>query len=305
MDIWKHKALVHGVAYNEEILLYTLTEQTNDLGSKVSSLELATRENTVEVKKLADLVMKASVVDSQARLIVENLKTSKEMAEIRKPCGTAKQRKPEEPKVLWVGTSISDQHLDQSALEMKTNTKVDKLKAFTITREEGKKNKNLNAEDLVSKALESNDYEVMVLELGVNEVSNLNIEAERHVLKEHMRRHMEKLFHLSLQYITHHPNLKVVLLNLLPRLDSVIHSELSRWADQEMARIWEENGRLDNIVLESLNLQVGSAREKEDVFGRKLGTKGFGIHLRGKLGNKEFTYRAAKLLQRMTMSVGC
>ena len=52
MDIWKHKALVHGVAYNEEILLYALTEQNYDLGSKVSSLELATRENTVEVKKL-------------------------------------------------------------------------------------------------------------------------------------------------------------------------------------------------------------------------------------------------------------
>ena len=71
MDIWKHTALVHGVAYNEEILLYALTEQNYDLGSKVSGLELATRENTVEVKKLADLVMKesmsmASVVDSQA-----------------------------------------------------------------------------------------------------------------------------------------------------------------------------------------------------------------------------------------------
>ena len=91
----------------------------------------------------------------------------------------------------------------------------------------------------------------------------------------------------------------MVLLNLLPRLDSVIRSELSRRANQDMARLWEENGRLDNIVLESLNLQVGLAREREEVFGRKLGTKGFGIHLRGKFGKQEFTYRAVKLLQKV------
>ena len=304
MDLWKHKALIHNVAYNDEILLYALTEQNYDLDRKVNNLELATRENTAEVKKLVEVINKESesmtnVVDSQAKLIIENIKIGRQMEDMIKANSTAAEIKPEEPKVLWVGTSLSDQHLDQSILEEKTKTKVDKLKAFTITRSEGKKNKNLNAEDLVSKALENNGYEVLVLELGVNEVSNLNIEAEKHVLREHMRNHMEKLFHLALQYITDHPNLKVVVLNRLPRLDSAIRSDLSRWADQDMARLWEENGRLDSIVIESLNLQVGSARDKEDVFGRKHGTKSFGIHLRGRAGNKEFTYRATKLLHRV------
>ena len=200
---------------------------------------------------------------------------------------------------MWVGTSLSDQHLDKSVLEKQTNTRVDKLKTFTITRDEGRKNKYLNAEDLVSKALENNEYNVLVLELGVNEVSNPNIQAEKHVLREHMRKHMEKLFHLSLQFATDHPNLKVVLLNLLPRLDSVIRADISRLANQDMAKLWEENSPPDNIVIESLNLQVDSRKEKEEVFGRHLGTKSYGIHLRGVDGNKEFSYRAARLLCRV------
>ena len=32
------------------------------------------------------------------------------------------------------------------------------------------------------------------------------------------------------------------------------------------------------------------------MFGQHLGNKGFGIHLRGVAGSKEFTYRAARLL---------
>ena len=54
MDLWKHKALVHGVAYSDEILLYVLTEQNFELDKKVRQLEDATRENTAEVRKLVD-----------------------------------------------------------------------------------------------------------------------------------------------------------------------------------------------------------------------------------------------------------
>ena len=294
MDLWKHKAIAHNVAYNEEILLYALTEQNYDLGVKVSSLELATRENTEEFKKLVGVVVKENqsvenVVESKTQPTVDNQKTSRK----------EKETNVVERKVLWAGTSLSTQHLDKDALEKKTNTKVDKLKVFTITREEGKKNKDLNAEELVCRALEGKQYDILVLEIGVNEISNLNIMVEKQVLRATMKNHMEKLFHLSLQYITDYPDMKVVLLNRLPRLDSVLRSDLSMWADKDMARLWEENGRLDNIILESLNLQVGSARDKEEVFGRQLGSNSYGIHFRGRAGNMEFTYRAARLLQRV------
>ena len=71
----------------------------------------------------------------------------------------------EKQKVPWAGTSLSSQHLDKDTIEKKTNTRVDKLKVFTITREEGKKNKNLNAKELVPRALEDNQYDILVLEL--------------------------------------------------------------------------------------------------------------------------------------------
>ena len=69
---------------------------------------------------------------------------------------------------------MSDQHLDIDKLQKKTGTQVDKLKTFTITREDGKINPNMNAEEMVPKALKSQTYDLLVLELGVNEISNLN-----------------------------------------------------------------------------------------------------------------------------------
>ena len=59
---------------------------------------------------------------------------------------------------------------------------------------------------------------------------------------------MEKLFHMALQYITDYPDLRVVLLHRLPRLDSIDRANLSREADMAMTRVWEENGRPVNII---------------------------------------------------------
>ena len=271
MDLWKHKALVHGEAYSDEILLYILTEQNFELDQKVRSLEDATKENTAELKKLVNTIQ---------------YKITKTTAQV-----TAHKTK-----ILWVGTSINDQHLQANKLEEKVDAKVDKLKAFTITRKEGRKNSNLNAEELIPKALDNKAYDLLVIEMGVNEISNLNISKEKHVLKEEINKQMEKLFHMALQYITDYPDLRVVLLQRLARLDSTDRASLSREADMAMTRMWEENGRPVNVILESLHLQVNSAEEKEDVFGRHRGNKGFGIHLRGVAGSKEFTYRAARLL---------
>ena len=90
---------------------------------------------------------------------------------------------------------------------------------------------------------------------------------------------MEKLFQMALQYITDCPDLRMVLLHRLPRLDSTHKASLSREADMAMTRMWEENGRPVNVILKSLHLQVNTAEEKEKVFGRHLGSNGLGIHL--------------------------
>ena len=74
------------------------------------------------------------IVDSQARIIVDNLTLQRKVEEFVKPNKTTVQVKVLKPKALWVGTSISDQHLQANKLKEKVDAKVDKLKAFTITQ---------------------------------------------------------------------------------------------------------------------------------------------------------------------------
>ena len=151
MDMWKHKALVHGEAFSEDILLYALTEQNHDLGTKVTNLEEATRENTAELKKMVDLVVyegvsNKSIVENQAQLIIDNLSINRKFQDIAKLTKAPEETAVKEPSILWVGTSLSDQHLDVTELEKKSASKVDKVKSFTITRSDGKINPNSNAE---------------------------------------------------------------------------------------------------------------------------------------------------------------
>ena len=301
LNLWRHKAMVHGEGYDEDFLLYILTEQNYELQEKIKKLEEATKENSVEVQKVRvalvheDVAM-VDIVDNQADLIIDSLKVNRKIDDLMK---TNNPNAADEPSILWVGTSLSNEHLNNSILQENTNTKVNKLKAFTISGGDGRRNKSLNIEDLVPKALADKKYDLIVIESGVNEISNMDIRKEGHVLREEVRNKMEKLFLLAVKYSTDFPDLKVVLLNRLPRLDSTLRADLGREADKAMAKLWEGCGSPDNIILESLNLQVDSPREKEEVFGRQGGKGAHGIHLRGPAGAKEFTYRAGRLLRKV------
>ena len=246
-------------------------------------------------------VSMADVVDSQTQLIINNIETRNSLEKIVKYSAVSDKEKriTNIPEILWAGTSMSDQHLDKSKLERKTKTNVDKLKTFTITRKDGKKNPSLNADELVPEALKIKKYDILVLELGVNEIANLNIQKKSDELREEMIQKMENLFLLATKWTVEYPGLKVVLLDRLPRLDSITRAHLGRGADKAMVRIWEENGRPSNIVLESLGLQVNSEQEKEEVFGRHGSGRSFGIDLRGEAGGREFTFRAERLLSRV------
>ena len=52
LNLWKHKAIVHGEGYDEDFLLYILTEQNYELQEKIKKLEEATKENSVKVQKV-------------------------------------------------------------------------------------------------------------------------------------------------------------------------------------------------------------------------------------------------------------
>ena len=115
-------------------------------------------------------------------------------------------------------------------------------------------------------------------------------------MKNKIKNHMEKLFLLAVKSAAEYPNLRVVLLDRLPRLDSTTRADLGKEADQAISSLWEGNGRPPNILPESLKLQTDTANEKKEVFGRQKENSRFGIHLRGEKGTKEFTFRAGRLL---------
>lgn len=71
-----------------------------------------------------------------------------------------------------------------------------------------------------------------------------------------------------------------------------------------MRLAWEGCGSPTNIILESLNLQVRSRREEDEVFGRLRDRGCDGIHMRGKEGGREFTFRASRMLKRILEGQG-
>ena len=85
----------------------------------------------------------------------------------------------------------------------------------------------------------------MVLEIGVNEVSNINLNVEPHVRNVIVKNHMEKLFLLAVQSAADYPDLTIVLLDRLPRLDSTTRAELGKEADQALATLWDSTSKQD------------------------------------------------------------
>ena len=201
--------------------------------------------------------------------------------------------------ILWIGTSLSDQHLDVNMLSLKTNTEVKKVKAFTIVSVDGKYDPKKNVEDVANEELDKKTFDIVVVEVGVNEVSNLNLRMAPHLLQQEMKEKMEKLHLLAVQWTMQYPELRVVLLERVERIDSDRRASQARGADQAMWSWWEANGRPENIILERLKLQTLGRKERDEVFGRLGEQFCDGVHLRGKDGGKEFTHRAANLVRRV------
>ena len=200
--------------------------------------------------------------------------------------------------VLCAGTSLSDQHLDSIYTAAKSGTKIVKMKAFTMKRHDGKRQPSLNLEEMVPRYLEKNKVDLVVVEVGVNEVSYLNLSKDHGDLWREMKDRMEDLLIMTSDWVINNPGLKIVLLDRLPRIDSKVREDQRKGADQSLRMAWEMCGAPENVILESLELQVQSRAEKEEVFGRLRDPGCDGIHLKGEKGSKEFSYRAYKMLRR-------
>ena len=79
-----------------------------------------------------------------------------------------------DPRILAVGTSLTDQSLDINLLEsLCPNTKVNKLTLFTISPN-GNISLELNILEKLATEVDASEYDLCMIEVGVNEVSNCN-----------------------------------------------------------------------------------------------------------------------------------
>ena len=74
--------------------------------------------------------------------------------------------------VLIVGTSISDQSLDVDEIQMlMQECQFERIKCFTILREDGTINSELNLEEMLPVQVKAKRYDIIVIEIGCNEAS--------------------------------------------------------------------------------------------------------------------------------------
>ena len=330
-DLLHHVAETHEEGSLTNFLIYNIAEDNKKMKEEMKNIQLALDFVLRDNQTLQDLNLQTAVKLEAALSVIQEGKVDGEpqLTEEEKDLPTTNKETKEDDwvvldeynskeetvqvktkeNVLWIGTSLSDQHLDAKKLSVKTNTNVKKIKAFTIVAEDGKYKPEMNVEDVANKELEINTYKVVVIEVGVNEVSNLDLRKAPHLLKQEMKKKMEKLHLMAVKMTMKFQGMRVVLLERVARIDSDQRANQARGADQAMWNCWYANGKPENIILEKMKMNVKSREERDEVFGR-LGERTWkgkfndGIHLLGKYGSKEFTHRACNLLRRVLRTEG-
>ena len=133
--------------------------------------------------------------------------------------------------------------------------------------------------------------DIVVVETGVNEVSNINLMRNPLAAAEEV---VINLIKVSKSFIKLKPGLKVILLKQVPRMDNAMISKLSSHMNEILERkVKKEKAKY--IKVEDLKIE-----KNEEIFGKK-GEEGVGgkvdfIHPRGNNGKENFT---SKMCNRM------
>ena len=199
-------------------------------------------------------------------------------------------------KLVWCGTSLSGGSLDEIEVSKQTRFVVRKLKAFTITSENAKMRPELNAlsvlqEQIPEKSIES----IVVVECGVNDITNISEESEGLDRLHRVNLKMRELVSIASELKRRNKLEKVVLLQRIPRLDE--KSQLSQFSDQAMLHaVCEAND--PRIIVRTLQL----SGTQDSLFGtpglrNPKGQFPDRLHLRGPHGRAAFTKAAIEMLE--------
>ena len=194
--------------------------------------------------------------------------------------------------ILVVGTSLTNK-LNKQVIQNVTENKVTMAKAFTIDEKDGAVRPELNHKRVVPSELAKNRYDTLVLEGGVNEISNMNVDqdfiANIDILKKKVAQDSINMYNLAEESLAKHPGLKkVIILKRIFRCDNTAKESLSQYANLVYDDIWNKKGRPSNIFIADQKLQCeGNLRSVR--YGNQHYESYDGVHMRGKLSAQHYT----------------
>ena len=186
-------------------------------------------------------------------------------------------------KILWIGTSISDQSIKTNEIERKTASVIQKEKIFTIIRD-GKIKPHLNLQDQARSLINRQEYNFVILECGVNDISNAPVDNPTAALEEKI----STLKQLVLSLVK--PEMEIIVVKPVMRIDCSHKEKLSQWFGRRLETVFQDT----SVRIEDLGVRAKTRWEKEIIFGKRDG-----IHLAGEKGSWWATHRATLLVQRV------
>ena len=167
------------------------------------------------------------------------------------------------------------------------------MKAFTIDAKDGAVRPDLNHKRIVPAELSKNTYDTLVLEGGVNEISNINTDGDFIENIDNWKKKVSEdsvnMFRLAEESLANNPKLKkVIILKRNFRCDNQTKQSLSCFANSVYDDLWIKKGRPLNICIADQKLQCeGNLRTLR--YGNTNYDNYDGVHMRGKLSTQHYT----------------
>ena len=200
--------------------------------------------------------------------------------------------------------------MEKEKFENDVDVELKAVGAYCISEDKDARFPKENFQSVVPKEIAEDEPDILVLESGNIEITNLKVnEAMLDTKKdintykkewfEKTEKNSEDLFNVAEEATKKHPNLKVVIVKRLPRYDRSstdllnIKSNLSQFGNSVYDQVWLKRGSPSNIKIVELNLGCKeSPHLRKIIYGDQKHNAYVGYHLRGDFASRHFTYWA-------------
>ena len=197
------------------------------------------------------------------------------------------------------------------------NVELQLVKAYCVNQERDAKYPEQNFKAVVPKAMVENVPDVLVLQTGSIEITNINVnkamvDSKKDIVKykqewfDKVQKSSEDLFEIAEDATKDNPNMKVIIIKRLPRFDKGsadlmnIKAKLSEYGNSAYEQIWLRRGSPANISIVDLALDCSGPKRnylREIIYGNPNSSSFDGLHLRGEFSHRHFTYRAVTAIK--------